>query len=184
MGSFRDIVDRHALPIKISLGKFHRAKLFDNGDDVYSFTSRHIKLGLEYLDTVENTFYLLGLSKQYLRLAKECNLLIKSTSGEYIDISPDRTEMRRNHSDYHGKPINHDRAWVKREIEFKYQDEDDFLIGIDALADEIDHKIDCFVVMADVFEDAPSVFMANWAKYQDYMFWFKFEDFESENEDV
>lgn len=182
MSSFKDIVHKHALPIKQSEEKVNMASCFDN-DDVYFFTSNQIALGLEYLDTVENTLYLLGLSKQFLRLAKQYDLLIKSTSGKYIDISPDRTEYRRNHSDYHGKPINHDRPWVKREIEFKYQDENEFLSNISAFSEEIDYIIDCFGVMADVFEDEASDFMAEWAKYQEQMFWFYFEDVDSEKEE-
>lgn len=183
MSSFKDIVHKHALPIKQSEEKVNMASCFDN-DDVYFFTSNQIALGLEYLDTVENTLYLLGLSKQFLRLAKEYDLLVKDTSREYIEVSPNRIRERRNHSDYHGKPINHDRPWVKREIEFKYQDESEFLSRISEFSVEIDHIIECFETMADVFEDESNDFMVNWAASQHEMFWFLFDDVESEKEDV
>ncbi|MER2008653.1 MAG: hypothetical protein ABS939_14470 [Psychrobacillus sp.] len=77
--------------------------------------SKKLVLGLDYMDTVEYLLFLVDDLDEFSKISTLKGLLIHG-SRECPGFTPDGTRVWHNYSDCHGKPINHDRFWVLREL--------------------------------------------------------------------
>lgn len=107
----REVFEKLAGSCREAYEKFE-SQVFE--EEEYSM-SKKLVLGLDYMDSTEYFLFLVDDLSEFSKAAMFNKLLIYDYRERSV-FTEDGTKVWHNYSDCHGKPINHDRFWVLREL--------------------------------------------------------------------